>query len=181
MPISINVGLSKKSSVDYQSQGRSINLTAELDGALLSKPVELQRQIAALYQQAEIALDQAATDAAAPKAPPTRRANGKVKAAVNTPGNGTGHQSPVTASRFNADGHHNGHTNGNVTGGSNEPLLTASQHRAILSIAQRHKIDATTECLDEFGCPIEQLTIRQASGFIDGLLQLPGNGRVGVR
>ncbi len=45
MPLSVNVGLSKKASRDYQSSGVSINVTAELDSALLSWPEELQKQI----------------------------------------------------------------------------------------------------------------------------------------
>jgi hypothetical protein len=38
MPLSVNVGLSRKASKDYQSTGVGINLTAELDQALLAKP-----------------------------------------------------------------------------------------------------------------------------------------------
>jgi hypothetical protein len=45
MPLSINVGLSRKASKDYQSTGVSINVTAELDQALLAKPDELQQQV----------------------------------------------------------------------------------------------------------------------------------------
>jgi hypothetical protein len=44
MPLSINVGLSRKASKDYQSTGTSINIVAELDQALLAKPDELQRR-----------------------------------------------------------------------------------------------------------------------------------------
>ena len=43
MPLSINVGLSRKASRDYQSTGVSINVTAELDQSLLAKPDELQQ------------------------------------------------------------------------------------------------------------------------------------------
>jgi hypothetical protein len=56
MPLSINVGLSRKASKDYQSTGVSINVTAELDQALLAKPDALQKQIGDLYAQAESAL-----------------------------------------------------------------------------------------------------------------------------
>ena len=52
MPLSINVGLSRKASKDYQSTGVSINVTAELDSALLQNPAKLQQQIAGLYGQA---------------------------------------------------------------------------------------------------------------------------------
>ena len=53
---SISVGLSRKASKDYQSTGCSINVTLELDQALLAKPEELQKQIADLYGHAESAL-----------------------------------------------------------------------------------------------------------------------------
>ena len=56
MPLTINVGLSRKSSENYQSRGVSINVTAELDQALLAKPDRLQSQISGLYRQAEVAL-----------------------------------------------------------------------------------------------------------------------------
>ena len=56
MPLTINVGLSRKSSHNYQSEGVSINVTAELDQALLGRPEHLQREIAGLYHQAETAI-----------------------------------------------------------------------------------------------------------------------------
>lgn len=60
MPLSVNVGLSRKASKDYQSTGVSINVTAELDQSLLARPDELQRHIDDLYAQAEQALDRRA-------------------------------------------------------------------------------------------------------------------------
>lgn len=60
MPLSINVGLSRKASRDYQSTGVSINVTAELDQSLLARPQELQEQVANLYAQAEQALERRA-------------------------------------------------------------------------------------------------------------------------
>ena len=57
MPLTINVGLSRKASKDFQSTGTSINITAELDQSLLSRPDELQAQVDHLYRQAETALD----------------------------------------------------------------------------------------------------------------------------
>ena len=38
MPLSINVGLSRKASKDYQSTGVSINVTTELHQSLLDRP-----------------------------------------------------------------------------------------------------------------------------------------------
>ena len=156
MPLSINVGLSRKASRDYQSQGQSINVTAELDQSLLARPAELQQQIAGLYQQAQIALDQAANGTGDAPAPAER---------------GNGHAQSTSNGKPN--GRQNGHTNGTTQG----PLLTASQRRAIVSITQRRKLDAETACWDEFGCPIDELTVRQASTFIDLLLSPSAGAR----
>ena len=57
MPMILNVGLSRKTSENYNSKGVSINLTAELDQALLNRPDELQDRVAALYREAEVALE----------------------------------------------------------------------------------------------------------------------------
>ena len=56
MPLTINVGLSRKRSANYNSQGASINLTAELDQSLLVRSDDLQAAINELYEQAEYAL-----------------------------------------------------------------------------------------------------------------------------
>jgi hypothetical protein len=69
MPLTINVGLSRKASRNYNSTGTSINLSAELDPALLTRPAELQRQIEHLYQQAEDALVRQAAHAGSRKTP----------------------------------------------------------------------------------------------------------------
>jgi len=53
MPLSVNVGLSRKASANYQSAGVSINLAAELDQTLLERPEELQRRIADILSDAE--------------------------------------------------------------------------------------------------------------------------------
>ena len=56
MPLTINVGLNRKTSENYNSKGASINVAAELDQSLLARPHELQGAINELYEQAEIAL-----------------------------------------------------------------------------------------------------------------------------
>lgn len=66
MPLTINVGLSRKSSENFNSAGTSINLTAELDQSLLARPRELQGAIDELYEQAELALEQQAQGSRAP-------------------------------------------------------------------------------------------------------------------
>jgi hypothetical protein len=164
MPLSINVGLSRKASKDYQSTGYSINVTSELDQSLLARPEELQKQIADLYAQAGDALDRQAgsTPAAATKAgdrPPTgngyRGRNGN-----GYPRNGTGRTG-----------------GGRATGGDGE--MTASQRRAIMAITERLGINAEQEAVDIAGTELDALTLRQASEFIDHLrnLQTAGNGQ----
>ena len=97
MPLSINVGLSRKASRDYQSTGVSINVTAELDQALLARPELLQKQIGDLYAQAHHALDGQMNRHSEP-AGPTPRPTPKNNAA-----NGNGRNSaPMTASQRRA-------------------------------------------------------------------------------
>ena len=62
MPLTVNVGLSRKCSRNYQSAGKSINIIAELDGSLIRKPKSLQRRIQQLFQEAAEALDQQSID-----------------------------------------------------------------------------------------------------------------------
>ena len=57
MPLTVNVGISRKASANYQSAGVSIHLTAELDQGLLADPPRLQQEIDRIYAQAEQAVD----------------------------------------------------------------------------------------------------------------------------
>ncbi|MCL2647939.1 MAG: hypothetical protein FWD61_13150 [Phycisphaerales bacterium] len=148
MPLSINVGLSRKASKDYQSTGYSINVTAELDQALLAKPGELQAQIDGLYAQAEDAINRQVKTQAAGAAPDRRN-----------PINGNGH------ANGNGYANGNGRTNGNHHGGG----VTKSQARAIESIADRAGLDPSQEAHDLFGVSLDELTIKQASELIDHL------------
>ena len=97
MPLSINVGLSRKASKDYQSTGVSINVTAELDQALLARPDQLQKQIGDLYAQAHHALDgqmdrlAKSGNGARPQPVPKSQSNGNGRAS-----------SPMTASQRRA-------------------------------------------------------------------------------
>ena len=49
MPLTVNVGLNRKASKDFQSAGVSINLAAELDMGLLGDPPRLQHEVAKVY------------------------------------------------------------------------------------------------------------------------------------
>jgi hypothetical protein len=158
MPLSINVGLSRKASKDYQSTGVSINVTAELDQSLLTKPNELQQQVANLYFQAEQALDREAGNMSGP--PP--------QAATDRPRRTNG-----GGSRGNGSGNYRrGNGNGNSAG--NGGGMTDSQRRAILAIARRANADAVYEANQIIGTPLDDLTVRQASDLIDHLKSLAG-------
>jgi|WetSurMetagenome_2_1015567.scaffolds.fasta_scaffold132924_2 hypothetical protein len=132
MPLTINVGLSRKASKDFQSTGTSINITAELDQSLLARPDELQGQIARLYQEAETALDRRI-------APP------EPKASHN--GNGDSHAAPGASQTPARDG------NGQGT----VPPMTESQNRAIHAIARRLGLDPAAECTRVFSWTLDCL------------------------
>jgi hypothetical protein len=153
MPLSINVGLSRKASKDYQSTGVSINVTAELDQSLLARPDELQQEVANLYAQAEQALDRQAGRPELQPAPPARR--------------------PYPNNRANGNG--NGYSNRpNGNGGG----ITDSQRRAILAIARRADADPVYEASRIFEASLGELTVRQASKLIDHLKALaPADAR----
>jgi len=150
MPLSINVGLSRKASKDFQSSGVSINVTAELDQALLAKPDELQKQVGSLYDQAEQALDRQARRLAS--------IDRDERCQHDDRGNGNGRRG---ASRAN--------------GGS----MTDRQRRAIFAIADLIGLDPLQESRDIIGPDVDDMSIRQASELIDHLksIESAGNGR----
>lgn len=173
MPLTINVGLSRKASKDFQSSGTSINITAELDQSLLNRPDQLQHQIDQLYQQAESALARQAAQSTPPS--------------DNNGGNGQGGGYPnhgLPGARRTANG---GNGNGRGTGqhaggnghaqGSDSPSATQSQMRAIHAISNRLGMDPATECGEALGLDIGRLTIREASQFIDHLKALQAFGQ----
>jgi len=151
MPLTLNVGLNRKASVDYQSAGASINLTAELDQSLLTRPDELQRAAAELYDQASEALE--------------RQLNPSASGRPRPASNGHRHQ--------NGNGRSTANDNGNGHHGA-----TSSQRRAIAAIAKRLGLDAQAEARDQFDLDLDRMDVREASAFIDHLkaLQASSNG-----
>ena len=177
MPLSINVGLSRKASRDYQSAAVSINIVAELDQSLLAKPDELQKQIDGLYQQAQSAIDR---NAAAPE-PAERDAGHDGHGSANWDHNGDRKANRDT-DRHGRNGNtaHNGYgsRSGNGKANGNGGSMTDSQRRAILAIAKRANADVDYECREMIGAEFEDLTLRQASELIDHLKAVqPANGR----
>lgn len=160
MPLSVNVGLSRKASRDYQSTGVSINVTAELDQSLLARPQELQQQIDDLYSQAEAALQRQVQQSGKPASPqhPGERVD-RAHERVNSDGNG----------HSNGNGRH---ANDQRRPAANGNHATESQRRAISAIARRLNVDAALEAREVIGAELEDLTLRQASELIDHLKQL---------
>ena len=148
MPLTINVGLNRKASKDYQSTGASINLSAELDQTLLARPDELQGAVSELYEQAEAALD--------------RQANSDGQQPSNTR---FSHPSPNVA---NGNGQQSRGQHGR---GSSSPVrgMTESQRKAVHAIANQLGVDAVDEARHEFGIDLERASISEASKLIDHL------------
>jgi hypothetical protein len=57
MPLTVNVGLNRKASRDYQSAGVSISLSVELCSWLINDPARLQAEVAKVYAEAQAALE----------------------------------------------------------------------------------------------------------------------------
>jgi hypothetical protein len=154
MPLSINVGLSRKASKDYQSTGVSINVTAELDQSLLARPDDLQKQIGDLYAHARHALETQA---------------------------GAGQQTePGLIRNAQPTDNHRPRIAGSDGNGRHASPMTASQRRAIEAIARRLNIDPAAEARDVIGAQLEDLSLRQASELIDHLKGIqPAKGRGG--
>lgn len=174
MPLTINVGLSRKASKDYQSTGVSINITAELDQSLLAKPEELQSQIDELYGQAQQAIDRQVESLRETEPRGQQQQRRYPPRQDNRPRNG---------SRNNSGGNSGGNGRYSEPRRQAPPVMTHSQRRAIESIAQRLDLDPVDHIDREFGWAFQELTLKEASQIIDHLKSLspaPGshtNGR----
>jgi hypothetical protein len=156
----ITVGLIRKRNEDFQSDGASINLTAELDQSLLARPEALQAQIDALYEQANQALAFRSFRAMSQERSPSHihsRPSASGQMAMPNVGACESRAGEVRK---------NPKSNGNVNGSAR---MTNSQRRAINVIASAMGIDPLREALDLLGVELDQLSIRQASQLIDHL------------
>ena len=177
MPLTVNVGMSRKSSQNYQSAGVSINLTAELDQSLLADPPRLQQEIDRVYLQAHSALDRQAaalSDSRTPQPPRTHTVTVTAAGIAALPGVNNvrhAHHSLAVAS----DGSRvrqsietvSNNLNSNGSNGHTPRPATESQLRALHSICRRLQCELAQECHDEFGVSVAQLDVRQASRLID--------------
>lgn len=160
MPITLNVGLSRKVSKDYNSNGYSINLNVELPADAVSDPSTIANSAENLFQLCDQLLEQQITGQGSP----------------STSGNGNG------STRRNGNGRDgsyqrsgNGHSGGRRT-------LTNAQEKAIHNMTRRLDENADDWAYNEFGADgIKNLSVKQASDFIDILKQEFADRESGVR
>lgn len=162
MPLTINVGLSRKSSENYQSRGVSINVSAELDQSLLADPHRLQREIAGLYVQAEEALEEqcgepnGVTNGRSESRAPRDRDQRRSDRGRNDRGDRDDDRS--NGNRSSRSSRANGNpSNGN--GGGNHRPATNSQIRALRAIADRLNVNLGDEVEDQFDCQLDALDV----------------------
>src|SRR5438309_2172382 len=155
MPLTLNVGLSKKVGLpDYGSLGVSCNVQVGLDSTLLLNDADgFQHKV----RQAYLACHQAAQDELQrqQQVGSSRASSGNSASSKKHPQNGD-------------------HTNGRPK----EQLrqATASQVRAIEAIARRHDVDLATLLQARYGSQkTADLSITQASGLIDDLKAAPND------
>lgn len=155
MPLKTNIGVSRKiADNNYGSRGASVNLEVELDSGLIQEPERLQERIRQVFRLAQ----QSVEEELARQNTANGQGNGHTATAN---GNGNGHH--------NGNGRHNGNGNGTPRR-SNARRATASQARALHSIADRLGLDLAAEIQKRFGVhDPEELSITEASQMIDEL------------
>jgi hypothetical protein len=182
MPTVVTVGLSRKLSKDFQSQGFTLSIQSELPATAVQDPETMARATQELYQLAEDLIDEQVRKAddlptkRTPERPsptrnpepvPGRQASGRASG-QSYRGGGT------QASRSNGNSHANGQAN--VRG------ITDAQARALDKMARAADTTAERIAHDEFGVAMQDLTVRQASQLIDQLKQsLDSANSQGVR
>ena len=146
----LNIGFSRKvGEPHYGSRGGSVNLEIEVESGLVREPDALQSKIAYLFDIAKASVDAQLS------------AGGKGYSELAASNGAQGH---------NGSGNGNGHANGNGSRRSNGRPATASQVGAIYAIANRQRLDLTTELRQRFGVERpDDLNIAEASELIDAI------------
>jgi len=153
MPLTVNVGLSKKVGLpDYGSLGASCHVEVELDGSLVFSDLDAFQQ---KVKQAFVACSQAVSDELY-----------RQQSAGSS-----------TASAASAFVHGNGQRGNDQPTGqrrSQPRKATASQVRAIEAIAGKIQLDLSAWLQERYGLPLaSELSITQASETIDALKDFP--------
>ena len=172
MPLTVNVGISRKASANYQSAGVSIHLTAELDQGLLADPPRLQQEIDRIYAQAEQAVDRKVNGMTGVTAVTEQEVQSLPQPAA--PGRGPQHRNG-SSNGHGSNGSHSG--NGNARNGYGGPVrpATESQLKALRSICKRMSLHLDHEVHEEFGLEsVDALDVKQASALIDLLKERQG-------
>ena len=162
--IKVNVGLSRKLSKDYNSEGFSINLEGEVSAAV-NDPQGVVEQVKELYDLAEEALAQ------------------QIERSQSTAAIASRDEEPKAASSNNngrpasSENNRRASTNGN---GHKEEPATNKQVQYLLSIGKRMRLSTAAlekEISDILGSEIGvyDLTKKQAGLVIDQLASAPAN------
>ena len=150
--IKVNAGISRKvGESNYGSRGASVNVELELDSASVSDPQQLQLKIKQLFRMAKVAVDEE-----------LGLTNGQGTAAAGEPENGHAVHSPSTQPAGNGSARP---TNGSTP----VRAATEAQMRAIRTICGKLNIDPQHEVVAKFHCTLEELTLPNASAWIDEL------------
>jgi len=166
--LKVNVGLSRKVTEDYNSQGFSLNIEGELPSDVLNDSDALAESTNRIFDLANALLDEQVRKATNPEPDIRSERNGGNGNGHSTNGNGNGrtYSRPSNGNGNGGNGHNgNGHNGG-------ERLLTQAQFRAITNMARKVNVDADLWARDEFGVSkVGELTVKQASEAIDLLKQ----------
>jgi hypothetical protein len=171
MPMSINVGLSKKVGLpDYGSVGATCNVQFEADHNLLDRDLEAFQQ---RVKNAFVACRQAVQDQLARELNASASSNNgtatrePAKAANGTNGNGAGNNhANSNGNRTNGNGS-NGHHNGDGHRVSEKQLTFIRQLAGSIKGLGVRRLDALTAKM--FSKPLADLSSLDASGLIDVL------------
>lgn len=159
MAITINVGGSKKVSHNYDSQGVSLNITAEVPNDALTEPQKIADNAQDLFDLVNGLLDEQIAKLSQADTKPSNGNTYQSNGRGNSNGEGRGRHQSNTRSSGNA---HSGRNPGRP--------LTQAQQRAITNMAKRLNEDADAWVHHEFGVDkVVDLNVRQASEFIDTL------------
>jgi len=161
MAITINVGGSKKVSQNYDSQGVSLNVTAEVPNDALGEPQKIADTAQDLFDLVHGLLDEqiAKLNGDDSGNGSRYRRRGRDRYRERSGSNGRGHYRGTGQSSAG---------NGNGRGGNPDRPLTQAQRKAIGAMVARLDEDGDTWVRHEFGVDrVSDLTVRQASQFID--------------